>query len=145
MAKPVDKARPELSDPAADTGREVEAALPGTRMFQDGPQTMLLDQAALDRVAQALAPDAAELAERLVSLTLTDLLPDDAGEVVLVADDDLPINLLSSESVTEAGIAPEHVTAGGMEVTGLHYYSFESGLTVYSPVDLLILNDPSGT
>jgi hypothetical protein len=28
-------------------------------------------------------------------------------------------------------------------VTGLHFYSFESGLTVYSASDILIVNDPN--
>ena len=94
--------------------------------------------------AFVLAPDAdTAAAETFVSLTLDDLLPDDAGEVVLLAGDDLPINLLTGEMLAETGIAPEHVTAGGVEVTGLHYYSFESGLTIYSPVDLLIIDDPN--
>ncbi len=121
MAKSRDTEQLDWSDPAA------------TRIFNDGPQAMLLD------------PDAApsETAEELVSLSLADLLPDDAGEVVLVATGDVPINLLAGESLTEVGIAPAHVTAGGMEVTGLNFYSFESGLTVYSPTDLLILNDPN--
>jgi len=109
------------------------------RMFQDGPATMLLDPADPARVAEP--PDVVDLR---VSLTLEELLPDDAGEVVLIAAEDVPIDLLASESMTGAGISPQHVTLGGMEVTGLHYYSFESGLTVYSPVDLLILDDPSG-
>ena len=108
-------------------------------MFQDGPATMLLDRAELDRTM-----DPADVVDLRVSLTLEELLPDDAGEVVLIAAEDVPIDLLSRETMTEAGIAPEHVTLGGMEVTGLHYYSFESGLTVYSPVDLLILDDPNG-
>lgn len=112
------------------------------RLFQDGPPPMLLDLEGTD--FGALEADALEAGaeEQPVSLALDDLLPDVAGEVVLLAGDDLPVNLLASEPVIEAGIAPAHVTAGGMEVTGLHYYSFESGVTVYSPVDLLIQNDP---
>ena len=103
-----------------------------TRLFGDQSETFVL------------VPDADSLAaEPLVSLTLDDLLPDDAGEVVLLAGDDLPINLLTDVTLAETGIAPEHVTAGGVEVTGLHYYSFESGLTIYSPVDLLIIDDPN--
>ncbi len=102
-------------------------------MFQDGPQAMLLDPEAT----------ALEAADELVSLTLADLLPDEAGEVVLITSGDVPVNLLSGEPLTEAGIAPDHVTADGTEVTGLHFYSFENGLTVYSPSDLLILHDPN--
>lgn len=81
-------------------------------------------------------------AEESVYLDLTDLLPDESGEVVLFAGEDLPVNILASEPVTETGIAEAHVTASGLDVTGLHFYSFESGITVYSPSDLLILISP---
>lgn len=121
MAKSRNSELPELSDPAP------------ARMFQDGPQAMLLDSGAT----------ALEAVDELVSLTLADLLPDEAGEVVLITSGDVPVNLLSGEPLTEAGIAPDHVTADGTEVTGLHFYSFENGLTVYSPSDLLILHDPN--
>ena len=119
-------------------GKQDPAEALDARLFQDGPPPMLLDLDGADFGAVE-----AEVQEEPVSLALDDLLPDAAGEVVLLAGDDLPVNLLASEAVIEAGIAPAHVTAGGMEVTGLHYYSFESGVTVYSPVDLLILNDPN--
>ena len=111
------------------------------RLFQDGPPPMLLDLEGADFGALSNEIQG-ELQADPVSLALDDLLPDAAGEVVVLAGDDLPVNLLASEPVVDTGIAPAHVTAGGMEVTGLHYYSFESGVTVYSPVDLLILNDP---
>ena len=76
-----------------------------------------------------------------VLLELEDLLPDASGEVVLFADDDLPVNIVTDLPVTDAGIAETHVTAAGVDVTGLHFYSFESGLTVYSPTDVLIVAD----
>ncbi len=79
--------------------------------------------------------------EDTVYLTLDDLLPDESGEVVLLAGDDVPLNILVSEPVTGAGIAEAHVTAAGLDVTGLHFYSFESGITVYSPSDLLIIEN----
>ncbi len=74
-----------------------------------------------------------------VRLELADLLPDASGEVVLFADDDLPVNIVTDQPVTEAGIAEAHVTDAGLDVTGLHFYSFESGLTVYSPTDVVIV------
>ena len=138
MAKRVFTTEPESNAPGPESSAIEVIALSETRMFQDGPATMLVDQADLDRTIGS-----SDVVDLRVSLTLEELLPDDAGEVVLIADEDVPIDLLSRENMTEAGIAPEHVTLGGMEVTGLHYYSFESGLTVYSPVDLLILDDPS--
>ena len=83
--------------------------------------------------------DAAPLVGETVLLDLADLLPDDSGEVVLFADDALPVNILTDEPVTSEGIAEAHVTAAGVDVTGLHFYSFESGITLYSPSDLLIV------
>jgi hypothetical protein len=80
-----------------------------------------------------------------VLLELADLLPDAAGEVVLFADADLPVNIVTDLPVTEVGIAEAHVTAAGVDVTGLHFYSFESGLTVYSPTDVLIVADSGAT
>ncbi len=79
-----------------------------------------------------------------VVLELADLLPDASGEVVLFAGDDLPVSIVTDQPVTEAGIAEAHVTATGVDVTGLHFYSFESGLTVYSPTDVLVVAE-SGT
>ena len=76
-----------------------------------------------------------------VFLTLDDLLPDESGEVVLFAGQDLPVSLMTSEELTLTGIADVHVTATGHDVTGLHFYSFEGGITVYSPIDLLIVNE----
>lgn len=82
------------------------------------------------------------ITEETVLLELEDLLPDASGEVVLFADDELPVNIVTDEPVTDAGIAEAHVTATGVDVTGLHFYSFEGGITLYSPTDLLIVTEP---
>ncbi|MCH6588709.1 MAG: hypothetical protein IH805_10420 [Proteobacteria bacterium] len=82
--------------------------------------------------------------EETVLLELEDLLPDASGEVVLFAGEELPVNIVTNEPLTDAGIAEAHVTAAGVDVTGLHFYSFESGITLYSPTDLLIVTE-SGT
>ena len=82
--------------------------------------------------------------EAAVLLELEDLLPDASGEVVLFAGEELPVNIMTDEPLTDAGIAEAHVTAAGVDVTGLHFYSFESGITLYSPTDLLIVIE-SGT
>ncbi len=79
-------------------------------------------------------------AETIV-LELGDLLPDALGEVVLFASDDFPVNILADRPVAESGIAPEHVTATGVDVTGLLFYSFEGGITLYSPHSLSISVD----
>jgi hypothetical protein len=80
-----------------------------------------------------------------VVLQLDDLLPDSSGEVVLMMGEDVSVNLLTHETITGFGIADPHVTATGVDVTGLHFYSFEGGLTVYSASDILIINDPNAT
>ena len=84
-----------------------------------------------------------ELDSDSVLLQLGDLLPDSSGEVVLFMGEDVSVNLLTRETITEFGIADPHVTASGVDVTGLHFYSFEGGLTVYSASDILIINDPN--
>jgi hypothetical protein len=78
-----------------------------------------------------------------VVLELGDLLPDSLGEVVLFMGEDMSVNILTRETITGFGIADPHVTATGVDVTGLHFYSFEGGLTVYSASDILIVNDPN--
>ena len=85
---------------------------------------------------KAAVPAAGE-GESLV-LRLADLLPDNAGEVVLFAGEDMPINLLTDEPLSLSGITEAHVTASGVDVTGHNFYSFGSGITVYSPTDLFI-------
>ncbi|MEQ8355947.1 MAG: hypothetical protein RH942_10465 [Kiloniellaceae bacterium] len=78
-----------------------------------------------------------------VVLELGDLLPDSSGEVVLFMGEDVSVNLMTHETITGFGIADPHVTASGVDVTGLHFYSFEGGLTVYTASDILIINDPN--
>ncbi len=74
-------------------------------------------------------------------LDLADLLPDASGEVVLFAEPDLPVNIVASESVTEAGVSDSHITATGVDVTGLQFYSFSSGITLYSGSNVHVVNE----
>lgn len=90
------------------------------------------------------APSPADdLSADSVVLELGDLLPDSSGEVVLFMGEDVSVNILTHETITGFGIADPHITASGVDVTGLHFYSFEGGLTVYSASDVLIINDPN--
>ena len=73
-----------------------------------------------------------------VVLDLADLLPDEAGDVVLFAGDELPVSISAQEAVTGHGVADGHVTATGVDVTGLNFYSFENGITIYSLSDVTI-------
>ena len=118
-----------LNSPAEATASEVSqaAAVGGAEIIILDPGTALN-----------------EATEAAVLLELEDLLPDASGEVVLFAGEELPVNIVTGEPLTGAGIAEAHVTAAGVDVTGLHFYSFESGLTLYSPTDLLIVTE-SGT
>jgi len=119
-----------------DTGGELESPL-GLAAPEESAtvEGLILDTGALE------TPVAGET----VLLELAALLPDASGEVVLFADDTLPLNIVTDLPVTDAGIADAHVTAAGVDVTGLHFYSFESGLTVYSPTDVLIVADTGAT
>ena len=122
-----------------DAGDELESPLvPGAPEADAGAgaEVLIFDTVGLDNPAIG-DPAVGET----VLLELADLLPDASGEVVLFADDDLPVNIVTDQPITEVGIAEAHVTAAGVDVTGLHFYSFESGLTVYSPTDVLIIAD----
>lgn len=74
----------------------------------------------------------------VVVLDLADLLPDESGDVVLFAGDELPVNINAQESVAAQGVADGHVTATGVDVTGLNFYAFENGVTIYSLSDVTI-------
>ena len=111
-----------------------------TLMDASGADETLVDliDAASDFVPAGLDDTLTAPALEPLSLDLGDLLPDAAGEVVLMGAADVPFSIHAGEAVTATGIADAHVTMGGLDVTGLHFYSFESGITLYSPTDLAI-------
>ncbi|MEH6632820.1 MAG: hypothetical protein V7776_18540 [Halopseudomonas aestusnigri] len=76
--------------------------------------------------------------EDMVSLHLDDLLPDDSGAVVLFAGEGNQVYLETIEMVVSSGISTSHVTASGVDVTGLNVYNFSSGLTLYSESEVII-------
>ena len=115
---------------------------------EEAPDQGLLLDVEQDRLPLVIvepgAPSPAEdLSADSVLLELDDLLPDPQGEVVLFTGDDVSVNILTKETITGFGVAEEHITASGVDVTGLNFYSFEGGLTVYSASDVLIINDPN--
>ncbi len=124
-----------------DAGGVLESPLGLTVPVESGATEVLI----LDLAGQENPVVGEPVVGETVLLELADLLPDAAGEVVLFADADLPVNIVTDLPVTEVGIAEAHVTATGVDVTGLHFYSFESGLTVYSPTDVLIVADSGAT
>jgi hypothetical protein len=59
-----------------------------------------------------------------ITLSFEDLLPDQNGEIVVVSTGDNPqLSILTDLRVRDAGIAASHVTADGVEVGGLAYYT----------------------
>ena len=104
----------------------------------------VLELAADPAVLEGLAADSNVTEARLepdseaLVLNLEDLLPDMEGEVVLQAE--VPLSLVAEQSLTGSGIVEHHVTAAGVDVDGLYYYSFDNGITLYSDVDIVIVD-----
>ncbi len=107
---------------------------------------VVVDPAALVHLASdaTLLQSAASGADEVLVLSLEDLLPDVEGTVVMLTDDSLPVNLVTDEPLAGSGVVDEHVSAGGLDVEGLFYYSFANGLTLYSDTDIVIVNETTG-
>ena len=85
----------------------------------------LLEVDPSDDEVSFFAPDSAN------SLQLSDLLADDAGEIVL--DVNAHLALVSNSGVTNSGMVEHHVTASGEDVSGFAFTTFDTGITVYYP------------
>ncbi len=108
---------------------------------------VVVDPASLEHLASdaSLAQSAASAADEALILALEDLLPDVDGAVVMLADDNLPVNLVTDQPLAGSGVVDGHVSAGGLDVEGLFYYSFAHGLTLYSDTDIVIVNQAIAT
>jgi len=72
-----------------------------------------------------------------ISLQLSDLLPDSAGNIVIEYDGgNLAVQLLTDQAVVDRGVAAEAVDANGGDLSGLAYCAFSNGTTVYFPTDI---------
>ncbi|MGH6717833.1 MAG: hypothetical protein ACREER_00820 [Alphaproteobacteria bacterium] len=101
---------------------------------------ILLDDDAALPMGEPAAPESLDLlssadpsagtADDAVTLTLGDLIADDAGEVVLAADN-VAISLKADGHVVDGGIAAEHVTLTGVDVSGLSFATLDTGITIY--------------
>jgi hypothetical protein len=92
---------------------------------------------------ETLTFDSADVEDQMV-LSLSDLLPDQRGDVVLMNEaGPLSVNIMTDSRVTETGTAENYVTSAGVDVTGYHFCTFEAGLTIYYPpgIDLLVTVD----
>jgi hypothetical protein len=78
-----------------------------------------------------------------VTLTLDELLPDRGGDIVFEGSID-GLVVITDETVVASGVSEAHVTAAGVDVTGYCFYALESGVTLYSPVDLMVTPTPVG-
>lgn len=86
------------------------------------------------------AVNSAQGGDGLIALSIADLLPDAHGEVVFLNDAGVSaINILGAQPVIGSGISDHHTTAQGIDVTGMAYSTFETGLTVYYPSDVTLL------
>ncbi len=74
--------------------------------------------------------------DRIV-LSLSDLLPDSKGEVVLSsATGPMAVNITTDQKVIETGTADHYVTLGGVDVFGYHFCTFAAGVTIYYPAEI---------
>ncbi len=72
-----------------------------------------------------------------VVIELEDVVPDEAGEAVLLHGGDARrLVVLASRAVEESGRAVPHITAAGENVSGMRYVRFAGGPVLYYPAPL---------
>ncbi len=72
-----------------------------------------------------------------LALSLADLLPDANGNVVLFNDAGVTeMSIISEKPVVDSGIAGEQAATEVGDVAGMAFYSFDSGPTLYCPLDV---------
>lgn len=78
-----------------------------------------------------------------LSLSLADLLPDAHNEIVILDGSGSSLAVVTDHAVVSHGISGDHVTASGLDVSGLAYCTFEGGVTVFYPAThrLIVTND----
>ena len=114
-------------------GRDMTAS--GTR--SDLPQAMVdlaqEDEPAREERSGTEAPRA--------ELRLADLVGDVNGEVVIFNDSGFrSLAIRTDAAVIAEGEVAKHVTAGGEDVSGFKYVTFDNGVTLYFPegLDLIL-------
>lgn len=113
------------------------------------------DRVALDDLARSLEglaggtpsllgadEDAAE-----IELAVADLVGDPNGEIVLFNDSGVrTLGITASSPVVADGRAANHVTAGGADVSGYRFVTFEDGPTLYFEEGLdVVVRTPDGS
>jgi hypothetical protein len=96
-------------------------------------QGMLAEAAApgLPQAAPAAAASATGEGD-VLTLAMGDMIGDHNNEVVLFNDSGLKALAIATDAaLVGEGDATHHVTAGGEDVSGFHYLSFDNGVTLY--------------
>lgn len=78
-----------------------------------------------------------------LSLSLGDLIPDARNEIVILDGSGSNLAVVTDNAVSSHGIAGNHVTVTGFDVSGFAYCTFEGGVTVFYPAthQLIVTND----
>jgi hypothetical protein len=93
---------------------------------------LVRDITGLDAPESAAAPLPATTAETGAELSLADLISDDGGEIVFFNDSGFrTLSIETDSTVMSKGQKGSHVTAGGEDVSGFNYITFDNGLTLY--------------
>ena len=86
--------------------------------------------------SETLISSSTEVPDQL-ALSLEDLLPDANGNVVLFNDAGVTeMSIISEKPVVNSGIVGEQAAVEVGDVAGMVYYSFDSGPTLYCPLDV---------
>jgi len=79
-----------------------------------------------------------------ITLSFDDLLPDLNGEIVVMGTGfGTQLSILTDQRICAAGVAVDHCTADGVEVSGLAYFAFEGGTKLYYSPDIELTIAPA--
>ncbi len=83
--------------------------------------------------------DSLGIGQEQLALSLEDLLPDAEGNVVLFNDAGVTeMAIVTEKTIINSGVAGNETIVEGGDVSGMVYYSFDAGPTLYCPVDVHI-------
>jgi len=100
---------------------------------------------ALGSLEQLPSPADVDHSMRLttLSLSLGNLIPDSHNEIVILDGSGSDLAVVTDNAVASHGIAGNHITVTGLDVSGFAYCTFEGGVTVFYPAThrLVVTND----
>jgi hypothetical protein len=111
-------------------------------IVDDGTELPMPEEAqgaAVDLDYVALGDASSATLDSSVTLSLSELLPDSNGEIVIVnGGDDPQLQIVTDLKLLESGVASDHLTEGGMQVAGFNYWVFEDGTKLFYSPSLVI-------